>query len=658
MPKELNETMPLVGVDILLSAACTAKHIIDWIFDHLEKLKEADKIVKRLLEFTEYMQDELKKIEAYTKGDHLNADTTDNENMRAEAYVESFLFHLRKVKSRLESSEAERNKKGIVNEAKKFLKGRTTVDDLRDIEDELKLAMEKLQLFISMITLKATCESRDSAGHNTDLLNEMSDDIKAQLQRNDSAGIEYPTDPGLKCPSAPHELTITETQNKFTLSWKPCSEEIDKYELCYHESKNRTCFIDGTKSSVTIGAPKVYPCPENLLYTMKIRAIRGDVIGEWSNTVVGQFTKPLPQKPTIKKLLLRSTIAELSVTKPVAICSTESPVTSWQVGYIIDTSTEWSCKDFVMDAGKSDQIFYVNNLEPKRRYTFKVKAMNAEGWSDFSDEISSNTNELPLQLGKPLPPLIEALSHTVVKITVESPEGATFMAPVILWQVTATDLDSYRARKMVRKKIFVPNYTNENSSFNWTDMVPYQHYNFKVMAKNERGWSPSSNAVIAFTGQPLQPIIRPSSLKTNEIIKIRWQHWDEYTRPSYYEISKKTEVDKGKELEVQHKIPGNKLNVIFVNLKDNTTYYFKLRSWNGIYVSEWSEEIPVRTNRVSMLKRFSRSSLPPKVTNVESNCSNASAVVEAAITAKAAELSDQSDDEDRIIIDTVSPSQL
>ena len=610
--------MPLVGVDILLSAACTAKEIIDWICDHLEKLKEADKIVKRLLEFIEYMQDELKKIEAYTKGDHLDADTTNDENVRAEAYVGSFLFHLRKVKSRLESSEAERNKKGVVREAKRFLKGRTTVDDLHDIEDELKLAMEKLQLFISMITLKVTCESRDSAGHNTDLLNEMSDDIKA-LQQNDS-GIEYPTGPDQKLPSAPHELTITEAQNKFILSWKPCSEEIDKYELCYHESKNRTCFIDGTKSSVTIGAPKVYPCPENILYTMKIRAICGDIKGEWSNSVVGQFTKPLPQKPTIKKLFLRSTIAELTIIKPVAICSTKSPLTSWQVGYIIDTSTEWSYEDFAMDADKNEQVFYIHNLEPKRRYTFKVKAMNAEGWSDFSDEISSSTNELPLQLGKHLPPLIEALSRTVVKIPVESPEGATFMAPVILWQVTATDLDSYRARKLVLKKIFVPNYTKENSSFNLTDMIPYQHYNFKVMAKNERDWNPSSNAVIAFTGQPFQPIIRPSSLKTTKIIKIRWQHWGEYTRPSYYEISKKIKTDKGKELEVQHKIPGNKSSVIFVN--DNTTYYFKLRSWNGVYVSEWSEEIPVKTNRVSMLRRLSprpRSPLPPKVTNVESD---------------------------------------
>ena len=651
--------MPLIGVGTLPSAACAAIKIIDWIYDRLEKLKEADKIVKGLLGFIKYMQDELKKIEAYTKGDHLDADTTDDENVRAEAYVESFLSHLREVKSRLESSKAERNKKGVVSEAKKFLKARTTVDDLRDIEDELKLAMEKLQLLISMITLKATCESRDSAGHNTDLLNEMSDEIKA-LQQNDS-GIEYPTDPAMK-PLAPHELTITESKNKFILSWKPCSEEIDKYELCYHESKKRTCFIDGTKSSVIIGAPKVQPCPENLLYTMKIRAIRGDVIGEWSNTVVGQFTKPLPQKPTIKKLFLRSTIAELSVVKPVAICSTESPVTSWQVGYIIDTSTEWSCEDFVMDVDKNDQIFYIHNLEPKRRYTFKVKAMNAEGWSDFSDEISSSTNELPLQLGKPSPPLIEALSRTRVKITVESPEGATFMAPVILWQVTVTDLDSYRARKPALKKIFVPNYTKENSSFNLTDMVPYQHYNFKVMAKNERGWSPSSNAVIAFTGQPFQPIIRPSSLKTTKIIKIRWQHWGEYTRPSYYEISKKTKVDKGKELEVQCQIPGNKSSVTFVNLNDNTTYYFKLRSWNGVYVSEWSEEIPVKTNRVSMLRRLSprpRSPLPPKLTDVESDClfvsGHASAVVEAAITAKAAELSDQSDDEDQVIIDTASP---
>ena len=34
------------------------------------------------------------------------------------------------------------------------------------------------------------------------------------------------------------------------------------------------------------------------------------------------------------------------------------------------------------------------NFEPKRNYTFKKRAMNAEGWGEFSHEISSSTDKL------------------------------------------------------------------------------------------------------------------------------------------------------------------------------------------------------------------------------------------------------------------------
>ena len=511
--------------------------------------------------------------------------------------------------------------------------------------------MDKLQLFVSILTLKVTCESRDSTGH---LLNELRDELKTAIQEND-IGLEYIADSAIKPPSAPSELAIREGKNDFVLSWKPCSDEIDKYELCYHESKNKTCFIDRKKSSVKIGAPKVKPCPENLVYTMKIRGVCGNIKGEWSNTVVGQFTKPLPQKPKVKKLFLRSTIAEITVTTPAAICATESPVTCWQVAYIVDTGTEWSHEEFKFEIGETNQIFYIHNLQPKRRYTFKVKAMNAEGWSDFSYEISGSTNKLPSKTAKPSPPLIETLSRTTVKITVELPEGASFIAPVILWKVTAYYFDCSINRGVTKKAIFKPNYAKECSSFNLEDLVPKQQYDFKVIARNEQGWSQPSDSVIAFTGPPLPPTIRPSSLKSTSFIKIRWDHSSKYTQPSYYEVSKKTKEDKGKQVEIRHKIPGNKSSVTFANLNHNTTYSFKLCSYNGIYVSEWSKEIEIKTNRLPIHKRLSprlpRLPLPLKsADNIADSHGNTLAVIELTLASKAAELSDQSDDDNPVVV--------
>ena len=640
--------MPLIGADVLLSAASTAKATLDWIWDYFEQLKKGKRIVKRTLGFTEYMQDELKKIESYAKDDCHDRKADNGDKVRAETYIEAFLAHLKNAKSSLEACESEWNKKGAT--AKICLQNRVTVNTLLAVEDELKLAIDKLQLLISVMSLKVTCESHDSVDCNAHLLN---DEIKTSHVRDNDVGLEYLPDPSIKRPSAPNELTLREDKNNFVLSWKPCSDEIDKYELCYHESKNKVCFIDKTKSSVKIGAPKVKPSPENLIYTMKIRGVCGSIKGEWSNTVVGQFTKPLPQKPTIKKLFLRSTIAEITVTTPAAICATESPVACWQVTYIIDTGTEWSHEEFkIKTDGEIDQIFYIHNLEPKRRYTFKVKAMNAEGWSDFSHEISGSTNKLPSKTAKPSPPLIETLSHTTVKITVELPEGANFMVPVILWQVTVIYFDCNARREIIKKAMFKPSYTKEYSSFNLEDLAPKREHNFKVIAKNERGWSKPSDTVIAFTGPPLPPIIRPSSFKSASLIKVRWELPSKYTRPSYYEICKKTKGNKGREYEVQRSISGDTSSVIFTNLSQSTTYYFKLRCWNGFYASEWTEEIAVKTDHIPMRRKLSPKLRPPLSSKETSDIEKyyTLADIEEVLTTKAAELSDQSDDDDPVII--------
>ena len=650
---------PLLGVDLILAAVCTAKSTFDWICDHLDKLKEAKAIVKRIMEFIQYMQNELQKIEMYAKDDRYHeagvcTTDRDSDKVRAETYVDDFLVHLQNIKSSLESSEAERNIKGAMNQVKRFLKIGTVVDKLLAIEDELKLAMDKLQLFTSVLTLKVTCESRDAASQNTHLLYEIRDEIKATHSAHNDVGIDYILDSATKRPSAPCDLTIQEGKNTFVLSWQPCCEQIDKYELCYHESENRACFIDKTKCNVEIGAPKVKPSSKNLPYTMKIRGVCGNIKGEWSNTVVGQFTKPLPQKPTIKKLFLRSTIAEITVTTPAAICVTESPVTRWQVAYIVDTGTEWSHEEFAVEADEIDQTFYIHNLEPKRRYTFKVKAMNAEGWSDFSYEISGSTNKLPQKTAKPMPPLVETLSRTTVKITVESPEGASYMTPVILWQVTAIYFDCSARKEIIKRVVFKPNYARECSSFNIVELTPKQQYNFKVMAKNERGWSQPSDIVIAFTGPPLPPTIRSSSFKSTSLIKVRWELPSKYTRPSYYEICKKTKGSKGKEIETQRNISGDKSSAIFTNLNENTTYYFKLRCWNGLYASEWTEEIQIKTDHIPIHKKLSprpRSpSTPKSISDIETGYSSTLVVIDQLLTTKAAELSDQSDDEDPIIL--------
>ena len=100
---------------------------------------------------------------------------------------------------------------------------------------------------------------------------------------------------------------------------------MDKYEICYDEHNDDCSFLVGGEcTDVEIESPWVQP---GKIYAMKVRGFNKGGKGEWSKTVVGQFTKPFPQKPEISDLFLRSTTAVVTVKIPEVTCSTESPVT-------------------------------------------------------------------------------------------------------------------------------------------------------------------------------------------------------------------------------------------------------------------------------------------------------------------------------------------
>jgi len=90
------------------------------------------------------------------------------------------------------------------------------------------------------------------------------------------------------------------------------------------------------------------------IYVMKVRGINKEGRGEWSDTVVGQFTNPLLQKPEISNLFLRSTMAAVTVKIPNKICSycTESPVTCVEVSHVIEEGTKFSSGEFKIKPGK------------------------------------------------------------------------------------------------------------------------------------------------------------------------------------------------------------------------------------------------------------------------------------------------------------------
>ena len=552
-------------VDTLFSLIGKAKDILILIIDRLDQMKLSENIGSRIKESLEYLQSTLKKIEPHLK-------------------QESDMKEILQLFTHLENASKTCSYISEDNKITKFAKAPGNVLKLSTLEDEIKLATSKLLLFITANNLTIQCES-------TDYQNKTLCEI-AVLQQNSLAGLNIVEDKSIKRPPAPPEFNIQDCNDKFKLSWKPSRGIVDEYEICYDEHRNRSFLVGGECTTADIGSPRVNP---KNAYAMKIRGINKGGKGEWSNTLVGHLTKPFPQQPEIAELFLRSTSAVVTVKFPEIICSTESPVTCVEIAYNIAPSQQLSKSEFKIEptAGNGIHVFTIKELCPNGRYNFTAKTKNAEGWSKSSHFQEGNTLPLPPKPTKPERPIIKASTSTKVNLTVKVPKNTcSKKSPIIAWKVCGYSADNEEI--ILHYALDENDFTEQSITLTAADLNPNQKYALQVLAQNENGWSEPSDRFEIHIATPSTPEnVRVSTNRTHSQIKIRWNA-PESTLITHYEIWRRTK--KGSYSDVKPvKAPANKFSATFTKLKQSTHYCFKIRTCNGLHASAWSEEIESNT---------------------------------------------------------------
>ena len=462
-------------IDTVFSLLGKAVQIILLIKGRLEQLKLSKDVVTRIKENLEYLQLTIKEIEPCVK-----KDDSDIEELA------QFLTQLENIsKSCTDISE-----KHLV---KKVLTMPGVILRLNTLEAEIKVANSKLNIFMAAKNLTMLSESIDFQNKK---LNKLS-----ILQENSTAGIYITVDNSVRRPPAPPGFTIRENKNKLILSWKPLRGVIDDYQICYNEQEN--CIVSvGNVTTVELGPPRVQP---GNVYVMKVRGINKGGKGEWSDSMVGQFTKPFPQKPEISNLLLRATIAVVTVKLPEAICSTESPVTCVKISYSTVNSKKLSDLEFKIEPGNHTDNFTVKELYPDTKYIFRVQTRNTEGWSEPSDLRESSTLSLPPIPAKPIPPVIKACrSSTTVKLIAQVPENTCgIKSPIIAWRVSGLSGDKETVDR--RFKLSEAMFIEKSTTISISDLNPNQQYTLQLYAKNERGWSKPSEKFTIHVATPFTP---------------------------------------------------------------------------------------------------------------------------------------------------------
>ena len=310
--------------------------------------------------------------------------------------------------------------------------------------------------------------------------------------------------------------------------------------------------------------------------------------------MIGQITKPLPQQPEISDLLLYSTIAVVTVKIPGVICNTESPVTCVKISYVFESSPELSSCEFEIEPGNDSYVFTITGLHPESKYNFRVKTKNAEGWSEESSFTEGYTLPLPPKPIKPDPPIIESCTPTEVTFTVQVPENTcSTKSPIIAWKV----FDNSENKGEIIKYFLLDkdDFMKKSLNLTVTDLDPIQQYTLHLQARNENGWSePSEQFKIHIAMPSIPKNVRVSSKRTHSLIKIRWNAPDHSPLIIRYEIARRTKTENYNN-ENLVEAPANKFSTTFINLNHKTFYYFKVRACNKGYESEWSEEVVANT---------------------------------------------------------------
>ena len=548
-------------VDAAFSLIGKAGNAILWITNRLHQFNLHEDLVAGIREDLQNLQLAIQKIEPHLRND------IDTDG------IKQLVIHLENA---LESCVHISGK----NKLTRMATIPSEISKLHNIQAEIQEARCKLQLFIETNHLLISC---DVGNDQNQKLSKIS-----ALQDNSRAGLTVIEDKSVRPPSAPHRVAIEEDNGKLILSWGSTEGTVDEYEVCYDEHNECTVPV-GVTTTVILESPRVLP---GNVYAMRVRGINKGGKGEWSHAVIGQITKPPPQKPEISNFLLRSTMAVVTVKVAGVICCTESPVTCVRLSYASSASTMFTTCDLTTQQGNDTCTFTVSGLQPDTKYRFTVRTKNAEGWSRPSDLTEGNTLLLPPLPAKPNLPVIKVCAPTKVILAVVAPENTcSISSPIVAWRVIG-----YSESNEEIYKYYVQDENDimkGGSSLDVVDLDPNTQYTLQLLAKNENGWSePSEEFNIHIAAPPPPENVRVSSKRTHSLMKIRWNAPASVTA-AHYEIVKTTK--KGNYDDMPVIVPGNKLSATFTKLNQKTRYYFKVRTSNGFYTSDWSDEIEAKT---------------------------------------------------------------
>lgn len=334
-------------------------------------------------------------------------------------------------------------------------------------------------------------------------------------------------------PSIPKNIEIEVSKNTVKLSW-PTVERAEAYWILVDGVK-----IDNGKNSTFIH--------ENLTplsgHTYKIKAVNRGGESEWSEKLDVTTWPEEPVTPT--NILATSGKTSISL--------------SW---YKVPYAESYEIEiDGLTIKGVTDESYAHGNLSAGTNHTYRVRAKNISGFSEWSREITVST----------IPADSNAVSLTNVVAVV------TTNSIMLSW-----DAKAYEGKYDIEVDGII--YDNgTNTIYNHTGLKPDSYHTYRIRVRDRNGQEQWCTTLSLSTMPPLPDApVNIQANPGNNSIELVWT---------------RVEGTEGYDLEIDGETIENLTDSIYnhIDLKPGTSHTYRVRAKNSAGVTAWSPSITINT---------------------------------------------------------------
>lgn len=401
--------------------------------------------------------------------------------------------------------------------------------------------------------------------------------IKAYNGFGDSSySLELPvtTPPCGDLPQAPSNLAVALTSGtSVELQWKDNSNN----EGCFYlerKVEGGSYLVVKTLASNTTSTDDLGLTPDTKYY-YRIRAFNNYGYSDYSNevSIKTPSTTSKPEAPT-------NLSAAATSCREVSLSWKDNSVI--ETNFVLERKLEGNAYEIVSSTiSANTTTFKDETIEEGKKYYYRIKATNANGDSDYSNEVSLT---VPLCGTPPIAP---------------SSLSARSTSPTEV-EITFLDMSNNEDGFKVERKegsgayllivVLPPNTTNYKD----TGLTPNTSYSYRVSAFNSYGTSSYSNEATVTTGKELTAPTKPANLTATTIsqTEIKLNFTDTSDNEDGFKVERK--VSGGTYAEIKTLAP-NTTTFVDTGLIPDTTYYYRVRAYNSKGNSDYSNEANATT---------------------------------------------------------------